>query len=148
MVGRAIAVAALVPLWFAFLAPRPLGGPLSLIWVSGFSMEPTLRTGDVAVLHERTDYQVGDIVAFDIPEGGTVIHRVIDVTPDGYRFQGDNRDTPDPWTLDRAAIRGRQVFALRGVADGAARLRRPEIMGALVAALVFVGGLPTARRAR
>jgi signal peptidase I len=131
-----VVAALLVPLWFAFLAPRAVGGPLSMIWVSGTSMEPTLSTGDLAVLYRADAYEVGDIVAFDIPEGGTVIHRVIEVTPDGHRFQGDNRDFHDPWVLPESQIHGRQVLSVPQAARVMSTVGRPEVLSALVVALV------------
>ncbi|MGB3257859.1 MAG: signal peptidase I [Ornithinimicrobium sp.] len=136
LVIRIVAVAALAPLWFVLLAPEAIGGPLSMIWVSGTSMEPTLSTGDLAVLYRSDAYEVGDIVAFEIPEGGTVIHRVIEVGPDGYRFQGDNRDFHDPWVLDEAAVLGRQVLSVPQAARAMTTVARPEILAALAAGLV------------
>ncbi|MGB3186743.1 MAG: signal peptidase I [Ornithinimicrobium sp.] len=133
---RAAVAALVVPLWFAFLAPQPFGGPLSLIWVSGTSMEPTLSTGDLAVLYRAEEYQVGDIVAFEIPEGGTVIHRVIEVGPDGHRFQGDNRDFHDPWVLDGSEILGREIFSVPHAARAMTTVGRPEVMASLAAGLV------------
>ena len=136
-----LGVVVVVPFWFLFLAPRSLGGPLTVVSVYGASMEPTLHAGDLSILRTADRYEVGDIVAFDIPEGGTVIHRIIDVSPDGYRFQGDNRGTPDQWVLDERVMRGRQVLAIPSGADALARLRRPELIGGLVAAMVVVAGL-------
>ena len=142
--------AALVLVWFNFLAPRAVGGPISVIWVSGFSMQPTLHTGDLSVLYERDRYAVGDIVAFDIPEGGTVIHRIVEIRPEGYVFQGDNREQLDPWVLDERVIHGRQVLAIPQAAQVMGVLSRPPILAALVAASVFFFCLqswgPQARR--
>ena len=128
----------LVALWAHFLAPASMGGPLSLIWVSGISMEPALHTGDLAVLYEQDRYSVGDIVAFEIPEGGTVIHRVVRADADGYQFRGDNRDREDPWILDETWIRGRQVVSIPKAASVMSSLGQPRVMAALVAALVVL----------
>lgn len=136
--ASAIGTLLLLDLWLLFLAPASLGGPLSLIWVSGVSMEPTLHTGDLAVLYERGSYDVGQIVAFNIPEGGTVIHRVVETGPGGYRFRGDNRELDDPWVLDEEAIRGRQILAIPGAAQAMTSLGRPPVMAGLVAALVVL----------
>lgn len=138
---KAALAAAVVLAWFTFLAPRAVGGPISVVWVSGFSMQPTLHTGDLSVLYERGRYEVGDIVAFDIPEGGTVIHRIVEVRSDGYVFQGDNREQLDPWILDERAIHGSQVFAVPQAAELFAVLGRPPVLAALVAASVFLASL-------
>ena len=144
-VGRGIrlvvAATALLALWLFFLAPSGLGGPLSLIWVQGTSMQPTLHGGDLAVIYQQDRYEVGDIVAFEIPEGGVVIHRVIEATPEGYRFQGDNRDRPDPWVLTAGEVVGRQVFAVPGGARVLAALADPRVLALLSSALVFLWAL-------
>lgn len=141
LLAKPLAFALVIGLWFVVAAPRSLGGPVSIIWVSGSSMEPTLQNGDLSVLYSRGSYRVGDIVAFDIPEGGTVIHRVEQSLPDGYRFQGDNRETGDPWVLDETSIRGRQVLRVPNAQGAMAVLGRPEVMAALVAALVVLSQL-------
>ncbi len=133
-----MATVALLALWFVALSPNQIGGPVGLIWVSGVSMEPTLHTGDLSILYRSEHYEVGDIVAFDIPEGGTVIHRVSQVVPGGYRFQGDNREQEDPWVLDESAIRGRQVYAVSDMTGAMDSVGRPPIMAALTVALVVL----------
>lgn len=120
------------------LAPTGLGGPVGLIWVSGTSMEPNLQTGDLVVVYEHDTYDVGDVVAFRIPGGGTVIHRVIDATADGYRFQGDNRDFADPWLLGRDDIIGAKAVTVPNAGSAMTVLGRPAIMAALVAALALL----------
>lgn len=141
----------LVAAWHTSLAPRSLGGPLSMIWVSGQSMEPTLYTGDLSILHRSDRYEVGDIVAFEIPEGGTVIHRVVEIHPDGYEFLGDNRDFRDPWILDESWIKGRQIGSVPKAAFVMTWLGQPKVMAVLVALLVLlihVGRIPSRERNR
>lgn len=136
---RAFLLAALAVLWWGALRPTGMGGPLGLVWVSGTSMEPTMHTGDLVVTHRADDYEVGDVVAFEIPEGGTVIHRVVERTSDGYRFRGDNRDFRDPWTLPGDAVVGREVVRLPHAGTVAAFLGRPAVMAAMAALLVVIG---------
>jgi len=109
-----------------------------MIWVSGTSMEPTLHTGDLSVVYRRDHYEVGDIVAFTIPEGGTVIHRVVEAGPEGYRFQGDNRDFHDPWVLDATEVRGLQVLSVPMAARLLTTLGHPGVMAGLVMCLVVL----------
>lgn len=139
--GLVVAVTALLALWLLLLAPRGLGGPVSVIWVQGTSMEPALHGGDLAIVYEQDAYDVGDIVAFEIPEGGVVIHRVIEAGPDSYHFRGDNRDRPDPWVLPGNDVVGRQVLAVPGGARILALLADPRILAMLSAALVFLWAL-------
>ena len=126
-------------LWLFTLAPTALGGPLSLIWVSGTSMEPGLRTGDISILVKQGSYNVGDVVAFNIPEGGTVIHRIVDVEDDAYAFRGDNRSHDDPWVLSSEDVRGQQILRVPKAATISGYLSHPYVLGLLVAALVILG---------
>lgn len=78
----ALLVVLLVGGWWAWLRPSPLGGPLTLVTVSGTSMQPTFDSGDLAVVYERDRYEMGDVVAYRVrrPDGhpgGVVIHRII-----------------------------------------------------------------------
>lgn len=135
----AIAMFLAAAAWLFVLGPRDFGGPLALVWVSGESMEPTMYTGDLAVMYRSSSYDEGDIVAFEIPEGGIVIHRVIDVVGDGtYRFQGDNRRGADPWLLPDDDIIGRRVVLVPKAAHALGYLARPATMGIVATLLVLV----------
>ena len=77
-----VASVALVVTWFFLLRPAFLGGPASYVMVSGVSMEPTLYSGDLAVVRKQGSYGTGDIVAFIVAEGepgekAIVIHRIV-----------------------------------------------------------------------
>jgi signal peptidase len=70
----------------ALVWPRPLGGQVSYVMVSGTSMQPKLHTDDLVVVRRRPHgYTKGDVIAYRIPAGepgagAQVIHRVIGVT--------------------------------------------------------------------
>ena len=93
--------------------PARLGGSTSYVMVSGDSMEPTMHTGDLAVLRQQRAYRPGDIVAFRVPdgevgEGHVVIHRIHAGDERGYVLRGDNKRHPDPWRPARDDILGRR----------------------------------------
>jgi signal peptidase I len=125
--------------WFVLLAPTSIGGSASYVWVSGTSMEPTLRTGDFVVLRRADSYRIGDIVAFRIPAGepaaGTfVIHRIIGGSAaTGFVTQGDNKDRPDRWQPSSADVLGTQVFVWSGGGRVIGWLREPAIFASLAA---------------
>jgi signal peptidase len=106
-------VAALMVVWLAW--PATLGGPTGLVLVSGHSMEPTYRIGDVAITW-KTEPAVGDVVLFSIPDGPAkgepVIHRIVGGDPSGWITQGDNNANPDEWKPTNADVHGAVVFAL------------------------------------
>lgn len=117
--------------WAWLLLPSGLGGPLSLVWVRGESMEPAYLGGDLAVVYRLSGYEVGDVVAFTIPEGGMVIHRLVDERHDGFVPQGDNRSSVDPWVLDEDDIVGRAVLRIPAGGRMLHVLRQPIVLGGL-----------------
>lgn len=65
-VGGVLIAALMVAAWWLWLRPEPLGGPLTLVTVSGISMEPGMHTGDLAVVRKADTYRHGDIIAFRV----------------------------------------------------------------------------------
>ncbi|MFC5382705.1 signal peptidase I [Aquipuribacter nitratireducens] len=130
--------------WFVLLRPVTLGGPLTLVLVSGRSMEPGMHTGDLAVVHARAPWKgepdVGDVVAFRVPQedgrGPVVIHRIIERTGDDLVLRGDNNAWVDPWPLTTDDVVGELVLHSPGAGDVVELVARPVNAAALVAALV------------
>lgn len=121
--------------WLAFLRPSFLGGPMSYIVVSGVSMEPTLRTGDLALVYQQDDYAFGDVIAYRV-ERGIVIQRVIGGSGDeGYLAHGDNKTADDPWRPKRADVLGRMVLHVPGAGNALTFLRESAHLGFVVGAL-------------
>ena len=82
--------------------PAQLGGHLSLVVVSGHSMDGTYRSGDLLMVWPHADYNVGEIVVYKVPKGEPasglrVVHRIIEKKDGHFTSQGDNRTTPDFW---------------------------------------------------
>ena len=69
--------------------------------VSG-SMEPVMYRGDIVIIGDPTNIQVGDIVVYHATWfNEPVIHRVIAIGKDSngnavYEIKGDNNQAPDP----------------------------------------------------
>ena len=66
------------------------------------SMVPTLSVGEIiiGISVEPEEIQVGDIVAYRADEKNlwlqpVIVHRIIEVTDEGFIFQGDNNPEPD-----------------------------------------------------
>ena len=68
--------------------------------VTGYSMLPLLRQYRDAVILAPVSGSLkpGDIALFQRESGQYVLHRVISVTPEGYRFCGDNQAEPETVT--------------------------------------------------
>ncbi len=60
------------------------------VLVSGESMSPALRMGDVCVYRRNAPVEVGDVVVYRRADGARVVHRVIGVGQRGeLRTKGD-----------------------------------------------------------
>jgi signal peptidase len=146
-IGLLALMAAVVALWALVLRPVWLGGPAEYVIVSGESMEPTLRTGDLALALEQSSYGVGDIVVFHVPEGepgaGTqVIHRIVGGSgATGFVLRGDNKDGIDPWRPKAEDVVGKMRLTVPRVGWGMFFLRTPLGLGliaGLMTLLVFL----------
>lgn len=132
---------ALLVLWFFLLRPAYLGGPATYVIVSGISMEPTMYTGDLALVFQADDYTIGDIVSFTVSDQQTgekaiVIHRVVGGTADdGFITQGDNNDNVDPWRPTRDEIVGKTVLFIPRVGAFLSYLQDPVRIAVAVGAV-------------
>ena len=136
--------------WVVFLAfailfvvfrPVALGGFTSFTFVNGVSMEPTLHTGDLAIVIPQATYAVGDIISFRPAVGaqGAIIHRIVGGdAASGFVLRGDNRETDD---LDRPTadkLVGRAAVTIPKIGWVIDTMRNPLIL-ALIAAVLLVG---------
>ena len=71
------------------------------------SMEPALGIGSIAVVESaRTAPEPGEAIAFRLPSGTVVIHRVVSTGPDGIETRGDANQGSDPGLVPHAAVVG------------------------------------------
>lgn len=88
---------------------------------TGPSMNPTLAEPQLLETQDVSGrpLHVGDVVCFRSPRDGiTVVHRVVEVGPDGIRTRGDRNPSVDPWVLRPEDILGRVVGTRRGESTG------------------------------
>lgn len=75
--------------------------------VSGSSMEPALRSGDVVIVRRGRPASRGDIVLVRSEGHGPVLHRVVGVAPDGSVVtKGDANWASDVGTSTPQAVSG------------------------------------------
>jgi signal peptidase I len=152
-VALTVAFVALAVAWALLLRPQALGGPAAYVIVSGKSMEPSLRNGDLVVALKRKSYSVGDVVAYRIPKeepgaGQLVIHRITGGSPQsGYVLQGDNRKGENLWRPKPRDIAGDMRIRLPRVGLLFTFVRTPFGM-AVFAGLVAFFLLSTGPRTR
>jgi signal peptidase len=141
--GALVVIAALIVAWFVMLRPTFLGGPAVYITVTGRSMEPTLRSGDLVVLQGRDGYSVGDVVAYRIPqghagEGSRIVHRIVGGSgAAGYVTKGDNRASEDFWRPQDSDVLGEIWIHAPGVGRYFPVFRAPIVIATLAAGLAF-----------
>jgi signal peptidase I len=103
-------LAAVIYFW-----PARFGGATSAVLVRGTSMLPNYEVNDIVFVREQDEYEVGDIVLFEIPDGKAaglqIIHRIIGTWDDGtWQTQGDNRPTADQFRLEDEHLLGKPVL--------------------------------------
>jgi signal peptidase len=138
--------------WFLVLRPQALGGPAEYVLVSGESMLPGLKDGDLVVVRRERSYGVGDVVAYRVPQGDAsagaqVIHRIVGGSERrGFVVQGDNRTAPDLWRPRSRDMIGTLWLRVPHATPVLQVLRSPLLLACLAAALAFVFVLPGGRR--
>lgn len=111
--------------WFFVLRPTSLGGPAGYAVVSGPSMDPTFRTGDLVVTQRADSYAVGDVVLFRVKRA-LVIHRIVGGDPvAGYQTRGDNNAVVDGFQPTIEAIEGKAWLHLPAAGRLVATARQP-----------------------
>lgn len=137
----------------AFMWPRPLGGNVTYVKVSGQSMEPRLHSGDLVVVRRHSTYRVGDVVAYRIPRGQfaaglIVIHRIISISPDHrFRTQGDARARPDAWTPGPGDVVGVQWLVIGGIGTDVERFDTPFVLAGVLGLVAASGAFGLVTRA-
>lgn len=136
--------------WWFWLRPEALGGPTTLVTVSGTSMEPGMVTGDLAIVRETGDYEVGEVIAFWTPQedggkGSVVIHRIVGGNmASGFWTRGDNNDSADLWRPRSEHVIGELWLHVPGAGRVVMTMADPLVAGATFAAMtafvIVLGG--------
>jgi signal peptidase I len=94
------------------------GNKAMLFRLSGNSMSPTLQHSDLLSIEScgKPLINSGDVIAFRLPgRKGYIVHRVVDVSLEGYLTRGDGNREADPWVVKPEQVAGRAVVAWRGM---------------------------------
>ena len=116
-------------------APLAFGGQTTYVIVAGASMEPALHQGDLVLARRTPSYQVGQVVAYDHPQVGPVIHRIIGMNGIRYVLQGDSNSWVDSYSPSAAEILGASWIVLARAGSLLTALRTP--VGLALLSLVF-----------
>ena len=129
---------ALIASLIAFSLLPILAGYQPVVVTSG-SMEPTVRRSDVVVLASppTQPVPVGTVINFWTPRGD-VIHRVVDLTPDGYRTKGDANLSADSTAVPGDHVSGVGAYLIPFVGFPALWVDNGEWAKAIAAVLLLV----------
>ena len=127
-----IAIILLAILWSVF-GPLGLGGQAIYVIINGNSMEPLYHTGDLVILRQANRAVIGEVFAYQYPELGPVIHRIVDVEGERYIFQGDNNDWLDGYQPTSKELIGKAWIHLPEAGKTITWLREPMNVALVVA---------------
>jgi signal peptidase I len=150
---RRVSLLLLVIGWAILFRPQLLGGPATYLVVRGTSMLPAYETGDLVILQQQPAYAVGEVIGYRVPAGEIgagrlVLHRIIGTSATGFRVQGDNNETVDPWTPGPGDIAGTLWIVVPAVGRLLAWLHEPAVIGALATAFVVAATVTHEPRSR
>ena len=113
--------------------------------VQSGSMEPKIETGSLCFINKLTkfeDINQYDIIAFKLPTGVGVTHRVVKITNDGFTTKGDNNDTEDLIITTRENYIGKNIFSIPKIGYGIKLIQTPRgkiIFGTVIVVLILTG---------
>ena len=110
------------------------------------SMEPKIETGSVCFINKLTKYEdikENDVIAFKLPTGVGVTHRVIKITNEGFTTKGDNNETEDLIKTTKENYIGKNIFSIPkvGYAVKQVQTTRGKIILGTIILVVFLTGV-------
>jgi len=130
LAGAVLTVITLAALWLLF-APTQIGGQAGYVIVAGDSMEPALSSGDLVIIRDTAESNVGDVVTYQHPELGVVIHRIIGIEGNRFILQGDNNSWIDSHEPVQSEISGKLWFAIPGAGRYLGLVQQPAALALL-----------------
>lgn len=103
-----------------------LFGYAQLVVLSG-SMDPTLKVGDMIVVHEEQAYEEQDIITFRTETVPTT-HRIIETKDTGFITKGDANNVEDEGIVTKNQIYGRVVMVIPKVGEWMLFMKQPVSM--------------------
>ena len=136
-----VAIWTTICIFISFLFVMTVWGGIRPLSVMSGSMEPSIKTGSVALIETNlTDFNdigKGDIITFDIG-GSLVTHRAVDITEDGIVTKGDANNAKDPWTVTDDNYYGKELFSVPYIGFLIVFIRQHIIVTVLVIAAVLL----------
>lgn len=81
--------------------------------LASFPFPDGFSKGDALIIGAPKNIEVGDVILYINPKlGYPIIHRVINVTEEGYITKGDRNPAPDPWIVKKEWIKGKALIVI------------------------------------
>ncbi len=83
--------------------------------VQSGSMEPSIRVGDVIIIHAQQRYEKTDVITFKDAQKHTVTHRILEkkeITPPLYLTKGDANQAVDTEEIAHQSIIGKVILVI------------------------------------
>lgn len=83
----------------------------SVLRVDSGSMEPSISVGDILIIKECGNYEVNDVVTYNVDNDYLVTHRIIEKKEDNnFVTKGDNNNTKDTDKVTKENIEGKVIL--------------------------------------
>ncbi len=146
--GRLVALLLVAVAWLT-LAPTSVGGSTTYLITTGISMKPRMSTGDLVLVRDRSQYRVGDVVAYTSAQiGSVVLHRIVRAEDGRFVTQGDNNSWLDPDRPAPAEMIGAEWVHVRGGGKVLRAVGQPWVLGLVAFGIVAAGGTAAHQRKR
>jgi signal peptidase I len=86
------------------------------ITVEEFSEWPIsggFKKGDMLIVAGPSDLELGDVIIFNSGQHNyPIIHRIVEVSDEGYRTKGDHNSQADSWVLEKDQVYGEALIVV------------------------------------
>ena len=106
----ALGISILLSLWLFYQLLTKVAG-FSVLRVDSGSMEPSISVGDILIIKECGNYEVNDVITYNVDNDYLVTHRIIEKKEDNnFVTKGDNNNTKDNDKVTKENIEGKVIL--------------------------------------
>ena len=87
---------------------KPFG--IEILRVESDSMKPEFSKGDIIIIQEKKEYEVNDIITFQLTDNEKITHRIIEKNENKYYTKGDNNNAKDETGIKKDNILGKVIY--------------------------------------
>lgn len=88
-------------------------GGFGVLTVTSGSMETELQVGDIIIIKECENYEMDDIITYNVNGEYLITHRIIERNGNSYVTKGDANNTVDKEKITKENIEGKVIGKLK-----------------------------------